>query len=157
LRRRSGIASSTSLQSTGHRHHFERRLQIYLVRQFRRLVDPLDGKLVALEIGEGRTDETLELLRALGVEDGFPDLMLLGQRRHLHFIECKLEATLRHPKTETTPQQDAMHAALEWFGFAVSVIRTADEFWAVVEAEGIPHKPRPASAQQETLWAPHGA
>lgn len=158
LRRPSGTAGGIcqpdiSTSGTPRRNHWERRLQIFLVRRFRSLVDPIDASLIALENGEGRAAETIELLKAMGLEDGLPDLMLLGQRRRIRFIEVKLEATLRHARTELRGEQTAFHDLLGFYGFQVDVVRSWAEFWAIVEAEGIPHRDPGGANEQLLLWS----
>lgn len=135
------------------RNHYERRLQIFLVRQFRRIVDPLDASLVSIENGEDRPDKTLELLHALGVEDGFPDLALIMIRRRVVWIEVKLEATLRHPRTELRLDQASWHELLQFYGFRTEVVRSWNELLAILDEEKIPHRPSAPSAEQGLLWS----
>lgn len=126
-------------------------MQIFLVRQFRRLVDPLAGMLVAIENGEERDPETVNLLRAMGVLDGMTDLLLLGAGRKVRFIETKLELTPQHNRTDLFDAQREVHLMLQWYGFRVDVVRNAAEFWAIVDAEGIAHGALPPSREQMTL------
>lgn len=124
------------------------------MRQFRRLVDPLQASLIAVENGEGRTAETLALLEALGVEDGWPDLMLVMCGGRVHFLEVKLDKTERHARTDLRDSQRRIHALLRWYGHPVDTIRSAAELWAVVDTHGIPHKPLPDRPLQLTLPRP---
>lgn len=142
---------STSVPRRRNKH--EQRLQIYLVRQFRKLVDPLAGTLVAIENGAEREAKTLELLHAMGVLNGIPDLLLLGAGRKVRFIEVKLAATAQHLRTDLSEAQADVHLLLHWYGFRVDVVRTAAEFWAIVDEEGIAHGARPAQHEQLTLLA----
>jgi hypothetical protein len=151
----SGIAPSTVPRRR--RSHFERRLQIYLARQFNRLVDPLDALLLGIENGEDRSAETLALLEAMGLQSGITDLALLIAGPRVHWIEVKLAKTEAHARTELFDDQIAMHKLLGWYGFPVSVIRSADEFWAVVDGEGVPHRPRPPRYEQLQLPRPRRA
>lgn len=143
----SGTVRST-IQTPRRRNHYERRLQIYLVRQFRRLVDPLDASLIAIENGEDRSPETLELLDAMGLEAGITDLVLLATGARAHWIEIKLAKTDLHAATDVRPNQQVIHNLLRYYRFQVSVVRTADEFWAIVDAMQIHHLPRPPVHEQ---------
>jgi hypothetical protein len=111
------------------------------VRQFRRLVSPLDAVILALENGEDRPEATLGLLAALGVEDGTPDLAVFMIRGGLKLIEVKLERTLHHPRTGLSDAQRRLHDVLGFLGHEVSTVRSSSEFWAVVDALGVPHRP----------------
>lgn len=147
----SGTAPPIAPPPTRRRNHYERRLQIYLVRQFRRLVDPLEASLAAIENGEDRSAETLDLLHALGVLDGMVDLVLLLRHGRVRWIEIKLEATLQHKRTGLTGAQRDLHALFGFYGHTVDVVRNAAEFWAIVDAEGISHAPRPPAREQLVL------
>jgi hypothetical protein len=118
------------------------------VRQFRRLVDPLDASLIAIENGEDRSPETLELLDAMGLEAGITDLVLLATGARAHWIEIKLAKTDLHAATDVRPNQQVIHNLLRYYRFQVSVVRTADEFWAIVDAMQIHHLPRPPVHEQ---------
>lgn len=126
------------------RRQYERRFQIFLVRQFKSLVDPLNAQLIAIPNGEDRSDETLELLEAMGIQEGWPDLALILHDGRVWWIEVKLEATLQHAATGLSKAQGAIHTLLGWFDHPVSVVRTVAEFWAIVDAAGVPHLDLPA-------------
>lgn len=135
-----GIASATVPRR---RNRHELRLQVFLLRQFRKLVDPLDATLVSLENGEDRQASTLALLEAMGVLSGLHDLALVMTRGRLHWIEVKLEKTLEHARSELRPDQVELHELWEFYGHKSSVVRNAEEFWAIVDSYAIPHRPRP--------------
>ena len=139
---------------TRRRNHYERRLQIFLVRQFRKLVDPLEASLIAIENGEDRSPETLGLLGAMGIEPGACDLALVMIGRRIHWIECKLEATLTHARTDLRDDQRAHHSLMRWYGHAISVVRNAAEFWAIVDGYGISHAPVVVRPEQLVLPRP---
>lgn len=121
---------------------------MFIARNFRSVVNELDAKLIPFENGEDRSPATLELLEALGLENGLPDFILLLKRGRMRWIEIKLEETLHHRRTELRKDQQAAHDLLLWFGHQVDVVRSWAEFWAIVEAEQIPHKPLPPHAEQ---------
>lgn len=124
------------------------------MRQFRKLVDPIHARLISLENGEDRSAATLALLHALGVDDGVPDLLLIMTRGRAHWIEVKLDATLTHARTDLFDAQSAFHAGLGGLGHAVSVVRSAPEFWAIVDRYHVPHAPVPQTAEQLVLPRP---
>lgn len=149
--RSSGIAPSIFPRK---RNHWERRLQIYLVRQFRRLVDPLEAILVAQENGEDRSSETLALLGAMGLHAGWMDLVLVMTGARVHWIEVKLEATLQHGRTDLREDQRETHALLGFYDHRVSVVRNAGEFWTIVDSYGITHAALPPRHEQLLLPRP---
>jgi hypothetical protein len=131
---------------------WERRLQILLVRRFRKYVLPWNGKLVMIANGEYRPPQTLKLLDAMGLEDGMPDLALVGGRRHpVRWIEIKLEANINHEKTNCSDVQREMHDLLTYLENQVDVVRSFEEFWDIVEAEDIPHSMGERPPRQDVM------
>jgi hypothetical protein len=124
------------------------------VQQFRKLVSPLDATILAIENGEDRNPETLALLGPLGMLSGFTDLALVMTRARIHFIEVKLEATLRHPRSELREDQRAIHRLLAYYDHKVSVVRSAAEFWHIVDSHGITHGALPQFHEQLLLPRP---
>jgi hypothetical protein len=124
------------------------------VRQFKRLVSPLQATLLAIENGENRPPETLELLGAMGMENGITDLALLTNRARIHWIEVKLEATLQHARTDLRPDQREIHDLLVFYDHRISVVRNPDEFWSIVDSYDIAHLPVPPRHEQLILPRP---
>lgn len=116
---------------------------MYLLRQFRKLVDPLEATLCSLENGEDRQASTLALLEAMGVLSGLHDLALVMTRGRIHWIEIKLDKTETHGRTDLRADQAELHDLWDYYGHKSSVVRSADEFWAIVDSYGIAHRPRP--------------
>lgn len=135
-----GPAASTERRR---RNEYELRLQIWLVDHFRALVDPRDAIILALENGEERAPETLDRLHRKGLVDGTPDLVIVYFAGQVLWVEVKLEATLRHRRTELSAVQQAVHDQLQGLGHVVQVVRSAREFWALLKLAGIPFKEPP--------------
>lgn len=112
---------------------------------------------MAQENGEDRSSETLALLGAMGLHVGWVDLALVMTGARVHWIEVKLEATLQHARTDLREDQRATHALLGFYDHAVSVVRNASEFWAIVDSYGITHAAPPPRHEQLVLPRPRRA
>jgi hypothetical protein len=130
---------------------FERRLQILLVRRFRRYVMPWDAVLAMVANGEYRPAETLDLLDAMGLERGITDLVMVAARGLTCWIEVKLEKTLEHTRTDLTQTQRELHDTWAYMGHVMRVVRSLEELWAIVEEFAIPHRPWPRPVLQEAF------
>ncbi len=132
--------------------HFERQLQIYCVRRFRRHVMPWDAKLMMVANGEYRPPETTDLLHALGLERGAPDLQMILHDRRLRWIEVKLDRTDRHARTDLFDEQREFHTELEYFDHQVDVVRSWTELWAIATEEHVPYHGDPFHQVEQTSF-----
>lgn len=119
--------------------YYERRLHILLVQRFLRHVHPRDAMIALIANGEYRPPQTLDLLVRMGLLKGLTDLQLILPRGRTRWIEVKLESTIEHGKTGLTDEQIEMHDQLRELDHQADVVRSFDEFWAIVEAESIPN------------------
>lgn len=68
-----------------------------------------------------------------GMKKGFPDLAVFWPGKGGAFIECK------RPKTgKVSDDQKAVHELLEGLGWPVSVVRSVDEAYDFLKAQGAP-------------------
>lgn len=163
--RLSGTAPNTGLrprQSQKRRkdpHYHERELQIWLVQWFRRHVMEWDALLGMLANGEYRTPETVDLLERMGMINGMTDLALILRGGRIRWIEIKLANTFRHAATQPTQAQREHHSLLRELDHKVDIVRGVTDLMAIVEEEGVPHRPWAAPAVQEhfTLSRRRGA
>lgn len=118
---------------------------------FRKHVSPIDAILAMVADGEYRPPDTLALLDRMGLLNGMPDLLLFIAGRRTRLIEVKLETTLQHKRTFPSADQRDLHAELAALGHPVDVVRNFEEFWAIVEAEGIPHTLTQPPARQDSF------
>lgn len=88
--------------------------------------------LIAIPNGAKRGQRALNQAMLEGMKIGFPDLLVLSNEGHVAFIEVKAE------KGKPTQRQLDWHAALRRWGFAVAVIRSADEGEAFLRERGFP-------------------
>jgi hypothetical protein len=107
-----------------------------------------------MENGEDRGERTLELLTAMGVLSGWPDLALVLPEGRVHWIEVKLADTREHGRTELSRDQREIHSRLVSYDHAVSVVRTGEEFWSIVDHYAVPHAPPPPRHEQLLLPRP---
>lgn len=71
--------------------------------------------------------------KAMGLRAGWPDMHLLHQSRSI-FIEFKAD------KGRVSPAQAAIHSEIEAVGGVVEIVRSLDEFLAVLAKHSIPCK-----------------
>lgn len=71
-------------------------------------------------------------LKVLGVLSGFPDGMILAEGRKIIFCEIKA------PKGTLSEAQVEIHNNLRAMGFTVEVLKSHDDFMAVIKREKIP-------------------
>lgn len=71
-----------------------------------------------------------KILKLEGLRNGWPDLGLDVARGRFHGMRIEMKL----PTTNTSPDQDAIHALLKEQGYCVGVTRTFMEFTASVEA-----------------------
>lgn len=126
------------------------KLQCVLVRQFGKVVNRADARLMMVPNGAWHTanDDTRRRLQAMGLIPGAPDLVLLVRGGRLVWIEVKLYRTIDHEFTDLDDTQRDFHAELRALGFVVEVVRSLDELWAIVERERVPHRPFPVFHRQ---------
>ena len=110
-----------------------------LVRDFRKRVRPWHAQITMITNGDYRPPETVKLLADLGLVRGIPDLILFIDGGRTRLIEIKLERTLRHGATYATPVQKELHDLFDFMDHPVDIVRNPAQFWAIVDAEGIPH------------------
>lgn len=126
-------------------------MQILLVRRFRRYVMPWDAVLALVANGEYRPPETLDLLDAMGLENGITDLVMVAAGGLTCWIEVKLAKTSEHPRSDLTPDQRELHDTWTYMGHILRVVRSLEELWAVVEEFNVPHRPWPRPVVQEAF------
>lgn len=90
--------------------------------------------------GEYRTPETLALLKAMGLEDGLTDLLLILPGGRVRWIEVKLARTFHHGRTELDRAQIEMHTELCYLDHIVDVVRGVDDLLAIIDQEQVPHR-----------------
>lgn len=89
-----------------------------------------------------------ELLAALGVKPGAPDLFVLGPGPRLIAIECKAPpkrlkgGAVSRAKPRVSADQEAMHAKLATLGAPVLIVRDVGETMAALERLGAPLRGR---------------
>lgn len=94
---------------------------------------------MAIANGEFRREDTLELLLAMGLEEGLTDLALILPAGRLRWLEVKLEQTLIHERTAPNRVQRELHDELRWLDHEVDVIRSLDDLLAILAVEDVPH------------------
>jgi hypothetical protein len=122
-----------------------------MVRRFRRHVMPWHAILVLIANGEYRPESTLDLLEAMGLEDGVMDLVMVISGGRTRWIEVKLDRTPEHGRTDLFQAQIEMHGLFGYLDHKVDQVRSLQELWAIVEEEGIPHRPWAEPVHQDAF------
>ena len=109
-----------------------------VVADYLRASLPAGWRWSTFPAGELRTERTAALLKRLGVQPGWPDIIVqLPDGRDLHL-------ELKAPKGVLSPDQKAHQAACEAVGAPYVVARTLDDVRAAVRAYGLPTRERAA-------------
>lgn len=146
-----GSAGGIALWSGRKKSPHEQRLQMVMIDRFRRIVNPWDAQLVMVPNGGYRPSEALDKLFAMGLEPGWPDLMLIMDRGRVRWVEVKLYKTLHHDFTDLDELQVQVHDTLRFLGHTPEVWRSLDEMYDVIEAEEILHRPFTRTPPQDVL------
>jgi hypothetical protein len=86
--------------------------------------------------GWGQLSKTMaQRLRKCGLKPGMPDIMVFPGRGRCFGIELKAG------KNTLTPDQKAMHGALNVAGVHVYTCRTVDQVWVALQCEHVPVRP----------------
>jgi hypothetical protein len=141
--------------------HRERDLQALMVQYFAAVVKPGDAVLFAVPNGEYRAKSTAVMLsgpaihpdapddaflvpHGQGVLHGAPDLVLLTAPTVTTLIEVKVPAEEKKPwekrgkpRTKQSRVQEIFEAAAVRLGHLYVVVRTVDEFDAVLRGRGV--------------------
>lgn len=132
------------------RRNPESDLQISLVDFFDRSGPTADqAYLFSIPNGGRRDEQTGAILKAEGARAGMSDLVLLIRGGRAVFLETKLDEvkigdTVLQKKTRQSTGQRQSQATVEALGFTYRVVRSLDDFLAVLDEFEVPLRARPA-------------
>lgn len=102
-------------------------------------VDPDDAILLSIPNGGKRPIKTAAAIKAEGAMEGASDLMLVGPG-FVEFLEVKVEKSVTTERSYQSKAQKDFEAKVTKFGHVYTVIRSIDDYRAVLERRKVPHR-----------------
>jgi hypothetical protein len=121
----------------------EHDLQAAIVAWHEKCVPREAAELLAIPNGGHRRKSVAGKLKAEGQRKGATDLVLALPAGRVAWIEVKLEDTATTKRTDLSPAQRDFKAKILALGHQHRVVRSVEQYQAVLDELGVPHRARP--------------